>query len=97
MTRALLTEREREVLSGQADDVEHPHQYRSNTRSRVHNRLNQLDKDLEILESHEPELADEIREQVFEGTINHRLDAVLDNIHTELEEIREQIEKEHPE
>jgi len=60
--RALLTEREREIVAGDADVSD---SYRYQTISRVRKRLDQLEDDLEAMESH-GELADELREKVCE-------------------------------
>lgn len=51
-SRALLTERERQVLRGDAGTDA----YRSTVRSRVRNRLEELEADAELLGTHEPEL-----------------------------------------
>jgi len=56
--RALLTDREREIVSGEAD-VDDPYRYQ--TISRVRQRFSQLEDDLEAMEKH-GELADEVRE-----------------------------------
>jgi len=61
--RALLTEREREIISDDADDI--TDEYRYQTISRVRKRLQQLDDDLDALEAHGG-LADELREIVCE-------------------------------
>lgn len=58
--RALLTDREREVVSGEADVAD---SYRYQTISRVRSRFDRLDADLEALENH-GDLADELREVV---------------------------------
>lgn len=58
--RALLTEREREIVSGEADVDP---QYRYNTVSRVRTRLEELEADIEAMEKH-GDLADELREVV---------------------------------
>ena len=58
--RALLTDREREIISGEAD-VDDPYRYQ--TISRVRQRFSQLEDDLEAMEKH-GELADEVREIV---------------------------------
>lgn len=60
--RALLTEREREIVAGKADVS---NSYRYQTISRVRKRLNELEADLEAMEQH-GELADEVREKVCE-------------------------------
>lgn len=61
--RALLTEREREIVSGEADDVSDSYRYQ--TVSRIRQRLHRLEGDLEAMEKH-GELADELRNQVCE-------------------------------
>lgn len=62
--RALLTEREREIVSGKADDVSD--EYRYQTVSRVRSRLQRLEDDIEALESH-GDLANELRDIVCEN------------------------------
>ena len=88
MNRALLTEREREVLRGEATDVEHPTKYRSNTRGRVQTRIQHLHEDLQVLNEHEPELAQQIREAVNESADTDALQQIL----AELREHRENVE-----
>ncbi|MFA9516795.1 hypothetical protein ACERIT_06205 [Halopenitus sp. H-Gu1] len=58
--RALLTDREREIVAGEAD-VDDPYRYQ--TISRVRQRFSRLEDDLEAMEKH-GELADEVREIV---------------------------------
>lgn len=60
-TRALLTDREREVLAGRAGSDA----YRATVRSRVRNRLALLENDVDVLAIHEPELYEELRETVL--------------------------------
>jgi phage terminase Nu1 subunit (DNA packaging protein) len=60
--RALLTEREREIISGEAED-EISDEYRYQTISRIRARLNRLEADLEALEAH-GDLGDELRDIV---------------------------------
>jgi len=55
--RALLTEREREIISGNADVTD---AYRYQTVSRVRSRLQQVAGDLDALDEH-GELGDELR------------------------------------
>lgn len=55
--RALLTDREREIVSGEADVTD---DYRYQTISRVRKRFERLDADLAALERH-GDLADELR------------------------------------
>lgn len=59
--RALLTEREREIISGEADDI--TDEYRYQTVSRIRSRLQRLEDDLDALEAH-GDLADELRDIV---------------------------------
>ena len=58
--RALLTDREREIVAGEAD-VDDPYRYQ--TISRVRQRFSRLEGDLEAMEKH-GELANEVREIV---------------------------------
>jgi len=58
--RALLTEREREIISGDADVSD---DYRYQTISRVRARIQKLGDDLDALDAH-GELGDELREIV---------------------------------
>ena len=60
--RALLTDREREIISGEADVSD---DYRYQTISRVRSRFKRLEGDLEALEAH-GDLADELRDLVCE-------------------------------
>lgn len=61
--RALLTERERDIISGEADDV--TDEYRYQTVSRIRSRLQRLEGDLEAMEKH-GDLANELRELICE-------------------------------
>lgn len=60
--RALLTEREREIVAGEADVSD---SYRYQTISRVRSRFKRLDDDLEALRKH-GDLLEELREVVCE-------------------------------
>lgn len=62
--RALLTDREREILRGDADDVENLAQYQSKIRTRLKSRLDRFDEDLALLEDVEPEIAANIHDRV---------------------------------
>lgn len=57
-TRALLTDREREVLAGRAGN----NAYRATVRSRVRNRMDALEADVDVLATNEPELYERLRE-----------------------------------
>lgn len=61
--RALLTDREREIISGEADVSD---EYRYQTISRVRKRMQRLEDDLEALDAH-GDLGDELREIVCSG------------------------------
>jgi len=63
--RALLTDREREIISGRADDVSD--EYRYQTVSRIRARLNELRGDLEALDEHGA-LGEELRSIVADET-----------------------------
>jgi hypothetical protein len=62
--RALLTDREREVLSGDVDDVKNLSQYQSKIKSRVRQRIGRLEEDLNLLREVEPELWQEIEDRL---------------------------------
>ena len=59
--RAILTDREREILSGEAD-VSEKYYYRVVTR--VRQKINEIEDDLELLDEHHDTLGDELREIV---------------------------------
>lgn len=61
--RALLTDREREIIAGEADVTD---EYRYQTISRVRQRFARLEGDLEALEKH-GDLADELRGIICEN------------------------------
>ena len=60
--RALLTDREREIVAGEADVSK---SYRYQTISRVRKRFERLQGDIEAMEAH-GELAEELRQVVCE-------------------------------
>ncbi|MCF2165418.1 hypothetical protein [Halobacterium salinarum] len=84
--RALLTEREREVLSGDADDVEDLAQYQSKVRTRLKGRLDRLEEDIELLDDHEPEIAADLHERVCGEE-----DTRLAKLEREVAELRDRI------
>lgn len=87
-TRALLTEREREVLRGEdVEDIENLSQYRSKIRTRIKRRLKILDEDLDILEAHEPDLAADLTDTIC-GDKHDR----LARLEREVAELRARIE-----
>lgn len=59
--RGILTEREREILRGNAD-VSENYEYR--VVSRVRSKIEQVEEDVEILQNHDSDLAYELREVV---------------------------------
>jgi len=65
--RALLTEREREIVSGEADDI--TDEYRYQTISRIRSRLQRLEDDLAALDAH-GDLGDELRDIVCNQSQN---------------------------
>lgn len=62
--RALLTDREREIIAGEADVTD---EYRYQTISRIRSRFSRLEADIEAFESH-GELAVELREIICNTT-----------------------------
>lgn len=61
--RGLLTEREREILSGEADVSDN---YRYRVVSRVRTKIENLEEDVEILTENREDLLEELREVVCE-------------------------------
>lgn len=59
-SRALLTETDREQIAGDVDEENKRYQ----AVSRVRDRLDGLEQDVEILEEHHPELLSEVRQRV---------------------------------
>lgn len=59
--RGLLTDREREILSGRAD-VSRNYVYQ--IRSRVRDKIDRLAEDFDLLETHQPDLFDELLEAI---------------------------------
>ena len=60
--RALFTDREREILSGEADDV--TDNYRYKVESVARQRIRRLSADVDALESNQEELLEQLREVV---------------------------------
>jgi uncharacterized protein YdaT len=59
--RSLLTEREREILAGNADVKDN---YRYKVESYARNRINGIERDVEVLREHHPELYEHLKEIV---------------------------------
>lgn len=62
--RGLLTEREREILSGDAE-VSDNYQYR--VVSRVRTKIENIEEDVDLLSANREDLLEELREVVCEG------------------------------
>ena len=62
-TRALMTQTDREYIAHE-DDVDENKRYQAI--SRVRDRFDELEKDVEVLEEHHPELLEELRDVVCE-------------------------------
>lgn len=59
--RGLLTDREREIITGEADVSD---DYRYRVASRIRNKIERVDGDVSILEEHRADLLEELREAV---------------------------------
>lgn len=59
--RGLLTDREREIVKGEADVSD---DYRYRVASRIRNKIDRIDDDVTILEEHRADLLEELREVV---------------------------------
>lgn len=62
--RALLTEREREILRGEATVSQN---YAHQVRYRVREKIARLGTDVELLVAHQPDLAEELRSTITEA------------------------------
>lgn len=62
--RGILTAREREIMTGEADVSDN---YRYRVVSRVRKKIKRIDCDLEILDENHSKLANELREIVCDG------------------------------
>jgi hypothetical protein len=63
--RGLLTEREREILEGDADVTDN---YRYRVVSRIRTKIENVDEDIAILAENREDLLEELREVVCENT-----------------------------
>ncbi len=61
--RGLLTDREREIITGEADVSD---DYRYRVASRIRNKIERIEGDVSILEEHRADLLEELREVVCE-------------------------------
>lgn len=61
--RGLLTDREREILTGEADVSDN---YRYRAVSRIRNKIERIERDIDILADTRPDLLEELREAVCE-------------------------------
>jgi hypothetical protein len=59
--RGLLTDREREIIQGEADVSD---DYRYRVASRIRNKIERIEGDVSILEEHRADLLEELREVV---------------------------------
>lgn len=66
--RAILTAREREILSGEADVTDN---YYYRVVSGVRKKIERLEDDLELLDEHHSALASELRGAVCDGESTH--------------------------
>lgn len=62
--RSLLTDREREILAGEADVSDN---YKYKVQSVARQRVRGMAKDVDVLRKHEPEIFAELEEIVCEG------------------------------
>ena len=61
--RGLLTDREREIIQGEAEVSD---DYRYRVASRIRNKIDRIDEDVEILEENRSDLLEELRDTVCE-------------------------------
>lgn len=87
MTRALLTDGERDAIR---NDPDMDASTRSSHLSRVRGKLDRLREDAELLRRHRPDLYDEVRNAVVEEELNER----IERLEQEVDELRTQLEDE---
>ncbi|WP_435125457.1 hypothetical protein [Halobaculum sp. D14] len=80
MSRALLTDAERDAIQGAIDDPNKTSTYLS----RVRGRIDQLDDDITLIQRHRPELYEQIHDVVCEPSRDDRIEQ-LENRVQELE------------
>jgi len=61
--RGLLTDREREIIQGEAEVSK---DYRYRVASRIRNKIDRIDEDVDILEENRSDLLEELRDAVCE-------------------------------
>jgi hypothetical protein len=59
--RGLLTDREREIIKGEADVSDN---YRYRVASRIRSKIERVDEDVDILETHREDLLEELQDAV---------------------------------
>jgi hypothetical protein len=86
--RAILTAREREVLQGtDVDDIENVEAYRQKIRTRVRRRIDNLETDLNILDSEEQALANDARRAACGP------EPILTQLHEQIQELHDTIDE----
>ncbi|MFP8891857.1 hypothetical protein ACLI4U_19105 (plasmid) [Natrialbaceae archaeon A-CW2] len=85
MTRALLTDGERDAIRG---DTDMDASTRSSHRSRVRGKMERMATDARLLREHDPELYEQLREAVVEEDTEER----LARLEEEVEQLRKQVE-----
>jgi hypothetical protein len=84
MPRALLTERERDVVS---NDEDIPRSTRSTLLSRVEQKIGIMREDARLLRENQPQLAEDLHEAVCEEDIDERIECLK----TELESTKSRV------
>lgn len=82
--RGILTERDREIIPNEPNNSRRPE-----VKTRIRNRIDNLEDDLAIIEEHEPELAAEIRETICAGSERETIYDILNDIQDEVKELRQ--------
>jgi|AntDeeMetagen681_2_1112603.scaffolds.fasta_scaffold08916_2 hypothetical protein len=84
--RGILTERDREIL---AEEPNNDRQYQ--IKNRIKYRIENVEKDLDIIYDQDPKLAEEIRKRIGESTEQNHLKTVLDDIQNEIADLRMEV------
>lgn len=81
--RGILTERDREIIRDEPN-----HDRRPEIKSRVRTRVDRVQQDLQIIEEHDPELAEQLHKTLFDASIENEILDVARNIERKVDELQ---------
>lgn len=93
MSRGLLTDRDREILLEEADDLENPSKRKNEVRHWIRKRAQRLHSDIETLErANEEDILREIHDSVF-GTTSTSLESEITDLERRLIRLEHECEE----